>query len=148
MEDCSIYKDYKPISQSWATGQSNLPYKRPATTEASKFWFSYSHNCTVANGAFCLPSLIVQWPARFSHFYLLRMIVKLAYSRLVGIVSLTCLKSNQPPNASAIPISELVPTNAHLVSDMLWCVYDKEHMSALRLKNTSESDPRSYVVYK
>ena len=24
-----------------------------------------------------------------------------------------------------------------------WCVYDKDHMSALRIKNTSESDPRS-----
>ena len=29
-----------------------------------------------------------------------------------------------------------------------WCVYDKDHTSALRIKNTSESDPRSYeVVY-
>ena len=26
----------------------------------------------------------------------------------------------------------------------MWCVYDKDHMSALRIKNTSESDPRSY----
>ena len=25
-------------------------------------------------------------------------------------------------------------------------VYDKDHMSALRIKNTSESDPRSYEV--
>ena len=24
----------------------------------------------------------------------------------------------------------------------VWCVYDKDHMSALRMKNTSESDPR------
>ena len=29
---------------------------------------------------------------------------------------------------------------------ILWCVYDKDHMSALRLKNTSESDPRSYIA--
>ena len=27
---------------------------------------------------------------------------------------------------------------------MRWCVYDKDHMSALRIKNTSESDPLSY----
>ena len=51
----------KPVSQScaeaksntfWrATGQSNLAYKWMATTKASKVWFSYSHNCTLANGA-------------------------------------------------------------------------------------------------
>ena len=35
----------------WATGQSNLVYKRLATTKASKVWFSYSHNCTLTNGA-------------------------------------------------------------------------------------------------
>ena len=29
---------------------------------------------------------------------------------------------------------------------LTWCVYDKDHMSALRIKNTSESDPRSYEV--
>ena len=27
-----------------------------------------------------------------------------------------------------------------------WSVYDKDHMSELRIKNTSESDPVSYVV--
>ena len=26
------------------------------------------------------------------------------------------------------------------------CTYDKDHMSALRIKNTSESDPCSYKV--
>ena len=26
------------------------------------------------------------------------------------------------------------------------CVYDKDHMGALQIKNTSESDPRSYEV--
>ena len=29
---------------------------------------------------------------------------------------------------------------------MLWCVHDKDHISALRIKNTSKSDPRSYEV--
>ena len=29
---------------------------------------------------------------------------------------------------------------------MSWCVYDKDHKSALRIKNTSESDPHSYEV--
>ena len=29
---------------------------------------------------------------------------------------------------------------------MTWCVYDKDNMSALRIKNTSESDSRSYEV--
>ena len=29
---------------------------------------------------------------------------------------------------------------------IIWCVYDKDHMSALRIKNTSESDPLSYEV--
>ena len=29
---------------------------------------------------------------------------------------------------------------------MTWCVYDKDHMSALWMKNTSESDPHSYEV--
>ena len=33
------------------------------------------------------------------------------------------------------------PTNV-----LIWCVYDKDHMSALWIKNTSESDPRSYEV--
>ena len=28
----------------------------------------------------------------------------------------------------------------------MWSVYDKDHMSALQIKNTSESDPRSYEV--
>ena len=52
---------YKPVSQScavaksetfWrATGQSNLADKRLAATKASKVWFSYSHNCTLASGA-------------------------------------------------------------------------------------------------
>ena len=28
----------------------------------------------------------------------------------------------------------------------MWRVYDKDHMSALQIKNTSESDPRSYEV--
>ena len=27
-----------------------------------------------------------------------------------------------------------------------WCVYDKDHLSVLRIKNTSESDPLSYEV--
>ena len=27
-----------------------------------------------------------------------------------------------------------------------WCVYDIDHMSALQIKNTSESDPCSYEV--
>ena len=34
-----------------ATGQSNLAYKQLAATKASKVWFSYSYNCTLANGA-------------------------------------------------------------------------------------------------
>ena len=29
---------------------------------------------------------------------------------------------------------------------MTWCVYDNDHMSALQVKNTSESDPRSYEL--
>ena len=40
------------IEEFWpATGQSNLAYKWLATTKASKVWFSYSHNCTLASGA-------------------------------------------------------------------------------------------------
>ena len=27
-----------------------------------------------------------------------------------------------------------------------WCVYDKDHLSVLRIKNTSGSDPLSYEV--
>ena len=52
------------VSQSCAvafwrtTGQSNSAYKRMAATKASKVWFAYSHNCTLANGvvfsSFCL----------------------------------------------------------------------------------------------
>ena len=34
-----------------ANGQSNLADKRLAATKASKVWFSYSHNCTLASGA-------------------------------------------------------------------------------------------------
>ena len=29
---------------------------------------------------------------------------------------------------------------------LLCCVYDNDHMSELQIKNTSESDPRSYEV--
>ena len=36
------------------------------------------HFCQRSSPPFCLPSLIVQWPARIVHFSLLRMIVKLA----------------------------------------------------------------------
>ena len=28
----------------------------------------------------------------------------------------------------------------------MWCVYDKDQLSALQIKNTSESDPHSYEV--
>ena len=58
---CNTDRVNKAISQScavpksehfWrATGQSNLAYKRLAATKASKVWFSYSHNCTLSNGA-------------------------------------------------------------------------------------------------
>ena len=38
--------------QFWrATGPSNLAYEWLAATKASKVWFSYSHNYTLANGA-------------------------------------------------------------------------------------------------
>ena len=57
----------KPVSQScavaksekfWrATGQSNLEYKRLATTKASKFWFSCSHNCQWSSLPFSLSPL-------------------------------------------------------------------------------------------
>ena len=30
--------------------------------------------------------------------------------------------------------------------DDMKCIYDRNHMSALRIKNTSESDPCSYEV--
>ena len=36
-------------------------------------------------------------------------------------------------------------TTTHHVT---WCVYDQDHMSALRIKNRSESDPRSYEATK
>ena len=32
--------------------------------------------------------------------------------------------------------------------DIMCIIYDKDHMSALWIKNTSESDPRSYEVTK
>ena len=35
----------------WTTGQSNLAYKWLGATKASKVWFSYSYNCTLASGA-------------------------------------------------------------------------------------------------
>ena len=71
----------KPVSQScavaksgkfWrATGQSNLTYKRLAATKASKVWFSYSHNCTLSNGA-VLHSVCQVWlssgPPEYSTF--------------------------------------------------------------------------------
>ena len=51
----------EPVSQScavatneqiWrAAGQSNVAYERLAGTKASKVWFSYAHNCAMANGA-------------------------------------------------------------------------------------------------
>ena len=43
---------------------------RGRTTKASKVWFSYSHNCTVASGTVfhCLPSFIVQWHTRIFQF--------------------------------------------------------------------------------
>ena len=48
LQSCAVPKNEK----FWrATGQSNLAYKRLVATKASKVWFSYSHNCTLANGA-------------------------------------------------------------------------------------------------
>ena len=41
---------------------------------------------------------------------------------------------------------QFIPVN---MKRMTWCVYDKDHnniMSALWIKNTSESDTRSYEV--
>ena len=101
-ESCAVAKSEKFW---WASGQSNLAYKLLAAARASKVWFLCSHNYLLASGTvfhshqnfsflatahdcetglwsslpFCLPSLIVQWPTRNSHFQPLRMIVKLAY---------------------------------------------------------------------
>ena len=36
-------------------------------------------------------------------------------------------------------------SNIHEIG-LTWSVYDKDHMRALRIKSTSESDPRSYEV--
>ena len=61
-QSCAVAKSDK----FWrATGQSLLAYKRLAATKSYKVWFSCSRNCTLANGAFCLPSLM---PARIFHF--------------------------------------------------------------------------------
>ena len=57
----AFYQELGLVFTSWAvaksekfwqaTGQSKLAYKCPTTTKASKVWFSYSHDCTSANGA-------------------------------------------------------------------------------------------------
>ena len=62
----------KPISQS-KVENSGGPLDNPTwhTMAGCNGWFSYSHNCTLYNGAvfqFCLPSLNVQWAARMFHF--------------------------------------------------------------------------------
>ena len=44
----------KPVLQSFTVAghrKSNLAYKFLAKTKAFKVWFSYSHNCNLANGA-------------------------------------------------------------------------------------------------
>ena len=41
---------------------------------------------------------------------------------------------------------KIIPEKQVNNSNIIWCVYDKDHMSALQLKNTSESDPHSYEV--
>ena len=46
-QSCAVAKSEKFW---WATGQSNLVHKRLPATNVSKVWFSYSHNCTLANG--------------------------------------------------------------------------------------------------
>ena len=47
-QSCAVAKREK----FWqATAQSNSTYKRLATTKAYKVWFSYSHSCSLANGA-------------------------------------------------------------------------------------------------
>ena len=46
----------------------NTASKGLAATKASKVWFLYSHNCTLANGAFCLPCWIALWPSRIFHY--------------------------------------------------------------------------------
>ena len=73
-------RQYKLVSQScavaksekfwWATGQSNLAYKRLATTKASKvvFVLTQLHFGQWNSLPFCLSSLIVQCPARNFHF--------------------------------------------------------------------------------
>ena len=47
-QSCAVTKSEK----FWrATEQSNLSYKRLAATKASKVWFSYTYNCSLANWA-------------------------------------------------------------------------------------------------
>ena len=54
-----------------ANGQLNLAYKRLAATKASKVWFSYSHNCTLANGTVSILSAKFDCPVARQNFLLL-----------------------------------------------------------------------------
>ena len=44
----------------------NFTYKQLATTKASKVWFLYSHNCTLANGA-VFPSDSAKFDCALAH---------------------------------------------------------------------------------
>ena len=77
--DISCLEFNKPVSQSyaaaksekfwWATGQSNLAYKRLlTTTKIFQVWLSYSHNCTLANGAVFILSAKFDCPVASQNF--------------------------------------------------------------------------------
>ena len=65
-----------------AIGQSNLAYQRLAANKTSKFWFSYSHSCTLTNGA-VFHSVCQVWlssgPPEFITFSYCAVIVRLAH---------------------------------------------------------------------
>ena len=45
-----------------------------------------------------------------------------------------------------LPVKAAIKVSFCKKNLLLCCVHDKDHMSALRIKNTSESDPHSYEV--
>ena len=97
----------------WATGQSNLSYRRLTTTKTSKVQFSYSHTCTLTNEA-VFHSVCQVWlpsgpPGYFIFSYCARLWNWL--KKIPCIIFFLCLCSRDKSG----PLSSCL--------DLFWCIH-------------------------
>ena len=89
-----------------------------------KVWFSCSHNCTMANGAFCLPSVIFQCHTRMCD-------VTFSYCAWLWDWDMMCLTAISWPRASELLTAharwkrralERTGSNSPQIADLLYCI--------------------------